>query len=550
MKRSPPRERKNLGARTSAEGVDPGRGSSLKEHGDISENVAHCTAIVHTQKDHIEIKAPQSDGFEFDLGILETTPVLGIQAHGDRGDNSCLEDTGAMMTDLGDDLYLDMDLVPPFVPTEAELHRVTTQAPDLLLSQNQDTTCATTTELFGHNFKTTSDPSNCTKGKQTSIEHTGVTQNAVRQRRYRERKRQWEKRIKTEIHDLKKAIGSTKKINKELRNKQVAIMSMLEYSQEAYSMLRDKSDCGKVEPLVETTAMPDIHMFLEHNHANFGISNTYGATSAQQAVAQIDGSLPDTMMDMLCNVLKTVPPTSIYNLFHSQVSSLIDAYESCNGDAAKQDAMEMGMKDLFSMRTELLSDMAKDQPGGILSHLTDAQVDAILRQCILQDESAKINQTAMLELMKTVQLSNSQIVSLSEHWESFCDCWNKLADALHDSLLPSSNLEVMHHTEKHISVGSVDSIVDVQETCGLHGAMRQAFPMHSVRQSLENVSKSEVKLVLELAQKIYAVFTPVQKARLCVSQRAAPWCVHVVLMLAILSLDTTTLQARENYCAP
>jgi hypothetical protein len=457
------------------------------------------------------------------------------------------------MKDLGDDLCPDMDPDLLCLPTEAAVQEAATQGHGCIPSQHHGSTSAMTTGIFDHCPKTVIyGVSRGEKGKQRSNKHARDNQNAVRQRRYRERKRQQEKRIKTEITDLKKAIGSIKKENTEMRSKQRAIMSMLEYNQEAYTMLRDQSECEQVEPSLDTRAIPDIHVFLEDKHANIGISYADGSPSVQAANAETDGNMPDTMMDMFCNVLKTVPSTSVYNLFRRQVSSLIDAYDACKGDLEKQGELEMRMKDLFSMRTEVVADMAKNQREGILSHLCDDPVGAMLGQYIVSDDSACIDQSSILELVTTLQLNNSQIMSLCDYWESFC-AWIKsvfddqLSNALHQSLLPNPCLAAMHCTEQVTPGGiAVDTIIGVLETQGMHGLMHQAFGMHPVRQDLEDVSKSAGRSVLDLAEKIYSVFTPLQKARLCVSQSRAPWWIHVLLMPTSNLLDKGMLIGKQS----
>ncbi|WPT12241.1 hypothetical protein PSENEW3n2_00003899 [Picochlorum sp. SENEW3] len=549
MERSPPRERQKLGTTSGTQDVDASGGRLLEGH--ISSGLASHIDISTPNPDYIDVHATQSCGFEFDAHTLETASLLGMEAQPGSAED-CLNfgDIGAIKG-LGDDLCLDMDPALLCVPTKAALQEAATQGHGCTPSQHHGSTSATITGVLDHCPKTViSGDSRSEKGKQSSNKHARDNQNAVRQRRYRERKRQQEKRIKTEITDLKKAIGSTKKQNTELRSKQHAIVSTLEYSQEAYTMLRDQSECEQVEPSLDTRAIPDIHVFLEDKHANIGISYADGSPSVQAANAETDGNMPDTMMGMFCNVLKTVPPTSVYNLFRRQASSLVDAYEACRDDPEKQGEVEMGMKDLFSMRAEVVADMAKNQPEGILSHLSDDPVGKMLRQCVVPDDPARIDQSSILELVKTLQLNNSQIMSLCDYWELFCGAWIKSADALHQLLLPNSSLAAMHCTERVTPGGfTVDTNIDVLETQGMHGLMREAFVMHPVRQDLEDVSKSAGRSVLHLAEKIYSVFTPLQKARLCVSQRRAPWWMHVLLMPTNILLDKGMLignQARNT----
>jgi hypothetical protein len=96
----------------------------------------------------------------------------------------------------------------------------------------------------------------------------------------------------------------------------------------------------------------------------------------------------------------------------------------------------------------------------------------------------------------------------------------------------------MDDTANCASESSVDTLVDVLESQGVHGLMHHTKMMHTLCEKIDAVLKNRVVMAFGLSQNIYEVFTPLQKARLCMSQWAAPWCIHVPLMLVDLSLDT------------
>lgn len=375
------------------------------------------------------------------------------------------------------------------------------------------------------------------KGKQTSDEQNGTNRNATRQRRYRQRKKEKEDKIKMEIEELKAAVESVRVQNKDLRNKQDAISSMLGYNREALNVLvgtLEGEESGVVQ-VVDDTAIPDMQQFLQTRDVNIGTLYADVLSSFQAQIAQKDGEIPlGTRMDIFSNVLKALPPTSMYQLFRSQIGSLLNEYDRCTRDPERQEVMEREMKALFSMRTAAIGELAQKHPKIVLSHLTDGWVGGDFNQGIMPESPTRMDQTSLLALVKHLELTESQISSLCKHWESFIGSWNTSADNLYDVLPPNPDFQEVDDNEKVISEGPNDTIVDVLESQGMHGSMRHAFLMHAVRQNIEDISKQQVYIVLELAQNICTVLTPVQKARLCVFQESAPNCIYLPFMLTDL----------------
>mmetsp|Transcript_2979 Transcript_2979/g.6054 ORF Transcript_2979/g.6054 Transcript_2979/m.6054 type:complete len:483 (-) Transcript_2979:308-1756(-) len=378
------------------------------------------------------------------------------------------------------------------------------------------------------------------KGKQTSDEQKGTNRNASRQRRYRQRKKEKEDKIKMEIEELKAAVESVRIQNKDLRIKQDAMTSMLGYNREALNVLvgtpeGEENVVVQHAQVVDDTTITDMQQFLKARDVNIGTLYADVLSSFQEQITQKDGEIPlGTRMDMFSNVLKTLPPSSMYQLFRSQIGSLLNEYDRCTRDPERQEVMKREMKALFSMRTEAIGEMAQKHPKIVLSHLTDGWVGGDFNQGIMPESPDRMDQSALLTLVKHLELTDSQISSLCKHWESFIGAWNTSADNLYDVLPSDPNLQEVDDDEKAISEGSSDTIVDILESQGMHGSMRQAFLMHAVRQNIEDISKQQVYVVLELAQNICTVLTPLQKARLCVFQESAPNCIYLPFMLTDL----------------
>lgn len=377
------------------------------------------------------------------------------------------------------------------------------------------------------------------KGNKTSDEQGGTNRNATRQRRYRQRKKEKEEKMRQAIEEFKAAVESVRIRNMDLKNKQDAITSMLGYNKDALNVLEGVLEGEKEDrvvqqhaQVVDDAAIPDIQQFLKTRDVHIGTLYADVLSSFQAQIAQKDGEIP--MMNMFSNVLKALPPSAMYQLFRSQIGNLLDEYDQCQGDPARQEVMEREMKALFKMRTDAISEMAQRHPKIVLSHLTDGWVGENFNQGIMPHTPSTVDQSALLALVRHLGLTQSQISSLCDHWISFIECWNKSADSLYDVLPPNPDVHEVDDADKIISEGSNGTIVDVLESQGLHGSMRQAFLMHAVRQNIEDISKHQVFIVLELAQNICTVLTSVQKARLCVFQEASPNCIYLPLMLTRL----------------
>ena len=365
--------------------------------------------------------------------------------------------------------------------------------------------------------------------------------NAERQRRYRQRTKQKKEKIKAEIDEMKSAADSARMQNKYLKDKRDAILSMLEYNEEAFGVLGadqcpyDTSITSNMKDCACVDEVGDISDVLQTTDASIGTLYYDVLSSFQEKSSHKDGrSLLATGMGMFYNDTSQVPPGFMYQLFRWQIGILLNEYDKCQGNIARQTQMEKEMKLLFGIRTAAISELAEKYPKIVLRHLTHGWVGGNFDEGIMPCNPERIQDTSLVELVKHLQLCDTQISCLCEHWDSFLNPWNHLTKTLHDILPQDSDIEELDSSTNAVSDEPAAPNVDAHQTQGLHALMHEASRMNALRQNLETISKEQVILVLKLAQNICSTLTPVQKARLCVFQAAAPNCIYLPVMLTTL----------------
>lgn len=225
-------------------------------------------------------------------------------------------------------------------------------------------------------------------------------------------------------------------------------------------------------------------------------------------------------------------------------------YDACTCDDGKQGLLNEVEK-LFSKRIHVVAEMAQKEPDLVISQLTDGWVGDILYQNTLPFSTGRTSQSATAALLQHLQLSQSQMSSLYSHWKIFKAFCNESTRAFLHRLGQCCSSQGMNDTENHTSGSSPDTMIDVLESQGIRGLMLQKISLYVLSHKTDTLLKNRVVMLLGLAQNIYTLLTPLQKARLCMNQpAAAPWCIYVPLMLADLSLDMDILLAESKPSIP
>ncbi|KAI8110804.1 hypothetical protein M9434_004378 [Picochlorum sp. BPE23] len=519
---------------TGREDVDLGRSTRfehpLDENGGryhVGRGGSSCT-----KNDNVEIGVPQLNVADIS-SFLEPVSLPGIGPHEATEHPSQSPNVGLPEDFLGGVLSPELDAAIASVSTNSKLREATDQSHDPKLSHCPEMACgmAAGSSLGRHRQRIHSK----SRGRQKDHQQSKRSSKATRQLQYRLRKKQREKKLQEEIERAKEAIESLRAENMELKRKQDTLTSTLKRRKESFYVLKDQTGSKHMDCKLDEGAKNGIQTFLANIDPN--VYTLYDDVLSSFQHAQKDIPL-STMLDMFSNILETVPSNSMYQRFYGQLESLVNKYDECNGDYAKQEVLETEMKVLFSKRIVVVDEMAGKEPNIIVSHVTDGWIGDLLRQSSLPGSSMKVSQVSMLALVRQLELSSGQIASLYSHWKIFRNFCNESAQALWHCLTRSCSRLELDDTANCASESSVDTLVDVLESQGVHGLMHHTNMMHTLCEKIDAVLKNRVVMAFGLAQNIYEVFTPLQKARLCMSQRAAPWCIHVPLMLVDLSLNT------------
>ncbi|WPT12239.1 hypothetical protein PSENEW3n2_00003897 [Picochlorum sp. SENEW3] len=516
---------------TGRENVDLGRSTRSQFPLDVHSSRDHLSrgAASCTKNDNVEIGVPQLNGADI-ISFLEPDSLPGIGSQEGTKDPSQSPNVGLHGTFLEGLLPKEFEMTIASASTKPSLQEATDQCLDSMLEHAPEMACGLAPEITG------GQKVQCNlKRKQAGNQQSKRSRKATRQFQYRLRKKQREKKLQEEIELAKEAIESLKTENMELKSKQDSLTATLKRREESFHVLKGRTQREYMDCKLDEGAENNIQTFLAKMDPNVYPLYADVLSSFQHAQKDVPVS---TMLDMFSNILETVPSNSMYQRFHRQLETLINKYDECNGDDAKQEVLETEMKVLFSKRILVVDEMAEKEPNIIVSLVTDGWIGDLLHQSSLPGSSMKASQVSILAIVRQLKLTSSQIASLYSHWKIFRSFCNESDQALWLCLTRSCGRQEVDGTAKCTSESLVDTLVDVLESQGVHGLMHYTNRMYTLCQKIDAVLKNRVVMALGLAQNIYAVFTPLQKARLCMSQQAAPWCIHVPLMLADLSLDT------------
>jgi len=395
-------------------------------------------------------------------------------------------------------------------------------------------------------------PSAVQKSRKKTDEAEGSA--AERQRRYREKKKQKEREIELEVEALREKAEAMKIENALLKEKQGAFSLMLNHSSDHFRILNgvDKH-AAKTENVEVSICVPGDNsekpgeeacdfdtMSMEAIQEHIGNLYLDVLTSFEKEMQEKQGREVTCGTDFLSKILETIPPESMYLVFQEKVNTLLRQFDASSGDQTKQKEVEKDLKRLFQMRTNAVSAMAMLKPKLVLSHLVDGWVGETFDEGIIPGQPTRINSATLASLVESVDVTDKQISELCAIWKEFVASWNKVVNSLDKcvAMLPANpNIqeEGVDQTVYGVSSGTTLNTLD---EVGLHGSMgHSCFMQKAVQQHLSEVSQDQVYQVLELAQNICSILTPVQKGRLCIFQKSsAPNCMFLPQMLATVSL--------------
>eukprot|EP00890_Picochlorum_soloecismus_P001371 jgi/Picsp_1/2234/NSC_05698-R1_---NA--- len=387
--------------------------------------------------------------------------------------------------------------------------------------------------------------------KKSRKKADGTERNAAeRQRRYRGKKKQKEREIELEVEALREKAEAMKIENSLLKEKQGAFSSMLNHNNDQLRILNgmqksiERKENGTVsicsprdhpENVEEACDFDTMSMEAIQEHiGNLYLDVLTSFEKEKQGKELICGT------DFLSRILETIPPESMYRVFQEKVDTLLKQFDASRGDTVKQNEVEKDLKRLFQMRTNAVSAMAMLKPKLVLSHLVDGWVGETFDEGIVPGQPTRIDSATLASLVESVDVTDEQISKLCAIWKKFVASWNKVVNSVDKCVAmlpndPNIQEEGVDQTGSDVSSGTT---LDALDEIGLHGSMGHACFMHkAVQQHLNEVSQHQVYQVLELAQDICSVLTPVQKGRLCIFQKSsAPNCMFLPQMLATVPL--------------
>ena len=376
---------------------------------------------------------------------------------------------------------------------------------------------------------------------------------AERQRRYREKKKQKEQEIELEVEALREKAEAMRIENAVLKEREGAISLMLNHSQDQFNMLNGVQKSIKMEENgIVSTQAPEVYLENGEMACDFDemsmeaiqehIGNMYldVLASFEEEMKEKQGKELAPSADFFSKILETIPPESMYLVFQQKVDALLTQFDASSGDPIKQKEVEKDLKRLFQIRTNAVSALAMLKPKLVLSHLVDGWVGEAFDEGILPGQPTRIDSATLASLVESVQVTDEQISELSAIWKAFVASWNKIVDSLDKcvAMLPANPNIQEEGDDQTVSDVSSGTTLKTLDDNGMHGSMAHAcFMQKAVQQDLGEVSQDQIYQVLQLAQNICSVLTPVQKGRLCIFQKSsAPNCMFLPQMLATVPL--------------
>jgi len=360
----------------------------------------------------------------------------------------------------------------------------------------------------------------CGKEKDTRDSTREEKTAAARQRRYRERKKNKQLQIESEVAALRQKAEALKLENSALKQKQEVIRSVLKncYQVDVYENLMDETP-------QENSRGPERRLPLEGHEPSIKTE-----TAENNSVGHVyldvldvfDGKKQEKGLKDNKSQKQNVSLDSMYLVFLQKVDALVKQYESCPNNSPEQKSVEQDLGRLLELRTKALTDMAAKQPGLVLKHLVDGWLGEVLGDGTLGDNPMASASPALRALIQGMNLTSEQMSEFCCIWKQFALAWSKRVpkdlDTCISKLPGNPNIQEVFPGQS-TSTSSGDCKMDPLSARGMHGALEDAYYLQILaEQDLDIVSQNQATMVLELAQKIFSILSPIQRGRLWVLQ--------------------------------
>jgi hypothetical protein len=342
---------------------------------------------------------------------------------------------------------------------------------------------------------------------------------AARQRRYRERQKNKQLQIESEVAALRQKAEALKLENSALKQKQEVIRSVLKncYQDDMYRNLDETPQ--------ENSRGPERRLPLEGHEPSIKTetaeNNSVGRVYLD-VLDDFDGKKQEKGLKDNKSQNQNVSLDSMYLVFLQKVDALVKQYDSCPDNSPEQKSVEQDLGRLLELRTKALTDMAAKQPGLVLKHLVDGWLGEVLGDGTLGDNPMTSTSPALRALIQGMNLTSEQMSEFCCIWKQFALAWSKRVpkdlDTCISKLPGNPNIQEVFPGQ-NTSTSSSDCKMDPLSARGMHGALEDAYYLQILaEQDLDIVSHNQATMVLELGQKIFSILSPIQRARLWVLQ--------------------------------
>jgi len=356
---------------------------------------------------------------------------------------------------------------------------------------------------------------------------------AMRQRRYRQRKKEEELNLEERFMAQRAKLIESRTENDNLKIKHTVLEKLLGFTVDAQEILVGKEkfredvdrlmelhcseDAVELEKDVRSrSSSPDI----EISRLYADVLSSYHNTGSNQAE-----SSTCSWNSFVLGMLNTAPLESMYPLFLSQVGKLLDEHDQSQGNADEEMSREKELIHLFDLRAKAFVSMAQDRPEIVLNHLIGGFEMDILKGNPVWNESCSL--THRSDLVKNLHLSDEQVAQIMHRWHIFLDAWDKKMRRIRDQVLNLiDDINESAHGD-HMEYGSH----------GLNRAIlmhRVFWPQHDGK-NLEQASDGQVNLIIKLYIDIASILSPVQMARVCMASTNCPDLLSLLELLVSIN---------------